>query len=108
MALYPRSHTQEGVQLLITGLGIGTHQGLAMNCISFLIRAFAAAGVLAVLGVASVKEAYAQENASPGYREASKPPMSVESLETYTLVKLNRVYFRYEASNLSPKEKIAL
>jgi outer membrane protein OmpA-like peptidoglycan-associated protein len=74
----------------------------------FLIQAFAAAGVLGILGVASVTEAQAQESASLVYRQAPRPAMSIESLESYTLVKLNRVYFNYEASHLSRKEKIAL
>ena len=75
---------------------------------SFLIRVFVAASVLGMVDVALVTEAHAEENASLPYREASKPPISVETLESYTLVKLNRVYFNYEASDLSPKEKIAL
>ena len=75
---------------------------------SFLIRVFVAASVLGMVDVALVTEAHAEENASLPYREASKPPISVETLESYTLVKLNRVYFNYESSNLSREEKIAL
>jgi hypothetical protein len=56
---------------------------------SFLIRAFAAAGVLVILGGASITRAHAEENARPVYREASKPTMSIEILETYTVLKLN-------------------
>jgi outer membrane protein OmpA-like peptidoglycan-associated protein len=75
---------------------------------SFLIHAFTVASVLGMLSVSSITEAHAAENAGSVYREASKPSVSVENLETYTLLKLNRVYFNYESSNLSREEKIAL
>ena len=75
---------------------------------SFQIRAFAVASVMGMLCVASVTEARAAETAGSVYRESTKPAVSVESLETYTLVKLNRVYFNYEASDLSAEEKLAL
>ena len=81
---------------------------LTMKNSSIQIRAFAAGTVLGMLCVASATEARAGENAATVYRESTKPAVSVESLETYTLVKLNRVYFNYEASDLSAEEKIAL
>jgi outer membrane protein OmpA-like peptidoglycan-associated protein len=75
---------------------------------SFQIRAFAAASVLGMVCVAAITDARAEEIASSVHREPSKPPVSVENLETYTLVKLNRVYFNYEATDLRPEEKIIL
>jgi outer membrane protein OmpA-like peptidoglycan-associated protein len=75
---------------------------------SFLIHAFTAASVLGILCVSSITEAHAAESAGSVYQQASKPLASAENLEAYTLVKLNRVYFNYEASDLSTEEKIAL
>ena len=75
---------------------------------SFQIRAFAVASVMGMLCVASVTEARAAETAGSVYRESTRPAVSVESLESYMLVKLNRFYFNYEASDLSAEEKIAL
>ena len=75
---------------------------------SFLIHALTAASVLGMLCVSSITAAHGAENSGSVYPETSKPVVSAENLESYTLVKLNRVYFNYEASDLSPEEKIVL
>ncbi|HEY7302860.1 MAG TPA: OmpA family protein [Bryobacteraceae bacterium] len=74
------------------------------------IRTFAVTAVtLALLGVGSLSELRAQENASHlTGQEASKPPINTEDLESCTLVTLNRVFFRYDQKVLSAEEKVAL
>lgn len=72
---------------------------------SLLLHHFAAAGLAVTLGAAFIPEARAAENAKTVYTTTAEPKVNAESLEAYTMVALDRVYFNYERSDLSAKEK---
>ena len=74
------------------------------------IRVFAStATVLAMLSVGYIPQVHAEENLNGSVgRETSKPPITAEGLEAYTLATLNRIYFQYDQSVLNPKEKATL
>jgi len=65
------------------------------------------AAVLGMLGFGSIL--HAEENGSTGIaREVVKSSISAESLEQCELVGLKRVYFQYDGSELTVKEKSTL
>jgi outer membrane protein OmpA-like peptidoglycan-associated protein len=66
------------------------------------------AAVLGILSTGNASEACAEENANLAIRETSKLPISAESLEDCTLATLDRIFFQYDQSALSPKEKATL
>ncbi len=82
---------------------------------SLLVRVLGAGAVVGMLSIgllsllAHAERARAEENVSRLMdRNTSKAAVRAESLEAFTLVTLKRVYFRYDESNLSSQEKIAL
>jgi outer membrane protein OmpA-like peptidoglycan-associated protein len=66
------------------------------------------AAVLGMLSTANASKAYAEENANLSTRETSKLPIDAEGLEDCTLATLDRIFFQYDQSTLSPKEKATL
>src|SRR5690349_10040871 len=74
------------------------------------MRLFAStAAVLAMLSVGYIPQVHAEENVNGSVGgETSKLPITAESLEAYTLVTLNRIYFQYDQSALNPAEKVTL
>jgi outer membrane protein OmpA-like peptidoglycan-associated protein len=66
------------------------------------------AAVLGMLSTGYASEAYAEENANLAIRETSKLPINAESLEDCTLVTLDRIFFQYDQSALTTKEKATL
>jgi outer membrane protein OmpA-like peptidoglycan-associated protein len=73
-----------------------------------LLHTFTAASLLVAFGAVSIPTAQAADYANAGYTKTGKTSVNPESLEAYTLVALDRVYFKYEQSNLSAKEKNVL
>lgn len=71
---------------------------------SLLLHTFVAAGLAVTSGAATIPEARAAENVKSATATA-EPKVNAESLEAYTMVALDRVYFNYERSDLSAKEE---
>jgi outer membrane protein OmpA-like peptidoglycan-associated protein len=72
---------------------------------ALLLHTFLAAGLAVTLGAVFISEAHAAETVNSAYTATAKPKVNAESLETYTMLALDRVYFNYERSDLSAKEK---